>query len=113
MFFGLHTIGGYGILVLVIKMKKKTTHKEQLVSLRRIEGQVRGVQKMIEEERYCIDILTQLHSIVGAILRVEDDVLEKHLQGCVTTGLKEGSAFEQKEKVGEILSLIKRFRKCA
>ena len=58
-------------------MKQLTSHHKQLVSLKRIEGQVRGVQKMIEEERYCIDILTQLHSVVGAILRVEDNIFKK------------------------------------
>jgi DNA-binding FrmR family transcriptional regulator len=92
-------------------MNKKTTHKEQQVALKRIEGQIRGIQKMIEDERYCVDILTQLHSVVGAILRVEDNILSKHLQMCVSESLKAGSALDKKEKIEEITRLLKRFRK--
>lgn len=92
-------------------MAKPTVHAEQLVFLRKIEGQIRGIHKMIEEKRYCVDILTQLHSVVGAILRIQDKILAKHLQGCVTKGLKTGSSLEQKEKIDEMINLIKRFRK--
>ncbi len=92
-------------------MAKVTTHKEQLVYLRKIEGQVRGVQKMIEEKRYCVDILTQLHSVVGAILRVEDKVLEKHLHGCVSSALRGKSFLEKQKKIDEIINLINRFRR--
>lgn len=94
-------------------MKQLTTHGEQLISLKRIEGQVRGIQKMVEEERYCVDILTQLHSIVGAILRVEDNILRKHFEGCVAYALKGKSEIEKQKKIAEILSLLKRFRKGA
>ncbi|HHF42112.1 MAG TPA: metal-sensitive transcriptional regulator, partial [Candidatus Aminicenantes bacterium] len=62
-----------------------TTHKKELTRLKRIEGQIRGVQKMIEEERYCIDILIQLSSIMGAIKAVEENLLERHLRTCVQT----------------------------
>ena len=92
-------------------MTRKTAHKEQLVFLRKIEGQIRGVQKMIEEKRYCVDIMTQLHSIVGAILRVEDNVLQKHLHGCVAQALKGKSVLEKERKVDEIINLISRFRR--
>lgn len=90
---------------------QKTTHEQQLVSLKRIEGQVRGIQKMIGEKRYCVDILTQLHSIVGAILRVEDNIFRGHLEGCVTRVLKGKSGIEKEEKIDEILDLIHRFRR--
>ncbi len=92
-------------------MAKKTTHAEQIVFLRKIEGQIRGIQKMIEDRRYCIDILTQLHSVVGAILRVEDKVLKKHLEGCVVQSLKGGSSSARQEKIDEVISLLGRFRK--
>ena len=92
-------------------MAKKTIHTEQLISLRRIEGQIRGVQKMIEEGRYCVDILTQLHSVVGAILRVEDKVLKKHLEGCVAGALKGGSSSARREKLDEVINLLGRFRR--
>ena len=92
-------------------MKQKTTHDEQLVFLKRIEGQIRGIQRMIGEKRYCIDILTQLHSIVGAILRVEDKILQKHLNGCVAQALSGKSGLEKQHKIGEIINLISKFRR--
>ncbi len=92
-------------------MKHTATHQEQLVFLKRIEGQVRGVQKMIVQKRYCVDILTQLHSIVGAILRVEDKIFKKHLEGCVTQTLKGKSGIGKKEKIDEVMGLLKRFRR--
>ena len=66
---------------------------------------------MIEDERYCVDILTQLHSIVGAIFSVEDKVLAKHLRGCVAEGMKKSSTIEQQKKIDEVIGLVKRFRK--
>lgn len=92
-------------------MKQKTTHKEQVTYLKKIEGQIRGVQGMIEDERYCVDILTQLHSVVGAILRVEDKILRKHLNGCIVDALRKGSELDKQEKLDEIMKLINRFRR--
>lgn len=86
-------------------------HNEQLAYLKKIEGQARGVQGMIEEGRYCIDILTQLHSIVGAILRVEENILRKHLEGCVVSALKGKSGAEKEKKIAEIIDIIQRFRR--
>ena len=90
-----------------------TAHNEQLVPLKRIEGQIRGIQKMIETERYCVDILTQLHSIVGAILSIENKVLRKHLEGCVANALKGKSEIEKHKKLDEVISLVDRFRRGA
>ncbi len=95
------------------KMKQLITHEEQLVFLKRIEGQIRGVQRMIQEKRYCVDILTQLHSVVGAVLRVEGKILRKHLEGCVTHAMKGKSEVEKQKKIEEIMDLIARFRKTA
>lgn len=92
-------------------MKQLTIHQDQIVFLKRIEGQIRGVQKMIEEERYCIDILTQLHSVVGAILSVEDKILKKHIQGCVAHALKSKSTSAGEKKIDEIMNLLRKFRK--
>ncbi len=92
-------------------MKQQTTHEEQLVFLKKIEGQIRGVQKMIEEKRYCVDIITQIHSIVGALYRVEDEVFKKHIDGCVVNALKGKSESEKQRKIDEIVELIARFRK--
>lgn len=92
-------------------MKNATTHEEQLAFLNKIEGQVRGIQKMINEKRYCVDILTQLHSIIGALYRVESEVFKKHIDGCVVKALKGKSESEKQKKVDEIIELLSRFRK--
>lgn len=92
-------------------MKQITTHEEQLVFLKRIEGQIRGVQKMIEEKRYCVDIITQIHSVIGALYRVENEIFKKHTQGCVVTAFKGKSEVEKQKKIDEIVELISRFRK--
>lgn len=90
---------------------KNPSHEEQIVALRRIEGQLQGVQKMIKERRYCMDILTQLHAIVGAILRVENKILRRHLEGCVTHALKGKSEAEKQKKIDEVIDLVMKFRK--
>ncbi|MBF0123434.1 MAG: metal-sensitive transcriptional regulator [Candidatus Omnitrophica bacterium] len=93
-------------------MKKvKTTHGEQVVNLKRIEGQVRGIQRMIEQGDYCVDILTQLHAVVGAMKRVETEVFKKHLEGCVAGALEGASSKERQKKVDEVIDLLVRFKK--
>lgn len=94
-------------------MKQPTTHEEQLEFLKKIEGQVRGIQRMIEERRYCVDIITQIHSIVGALYRIEDEIFKKHIDGCVVHALKGKSEIEKQKKINEIVALISRFRKTA
>ncbi len=86
----------------------KTTHKEQIISLKRIEGQVRGLQKMIEEGRYCVDILIQIHSTIGALSRVRDKVFGRHLEGCVTHAFMGKSGIEKQKKIDEIINLLKK-----
>jgi len=92
-------------------MKHPTTHEEQLEFLRKIEGQVRGIQRMIGEGRYCVDILHQIHSIIAALARVEEKILEKHFGHCVTDAMQGTSVAEKKQKLAEILELFSRFRK--
>ncbi|MDD5134801.1 MAG: metal-sensitive transcriptional regulator [Phycisphaerae bacterium] len=92
-------------------MKKNPDHADNLVALRRIEGQVRGIQRMIEDRKYCIDILTQTHAIKGALSRIEEKILEKHFQHCVTDAVKGASEKEKQQKLDEILKLIHRTRK--
>jgi DNA-binding FrmR family transcriptional regulator len=89
--------------------EQTTTHLEELVSLRRIEGQIKGVQKMIEEKRYCIDILTQLSSVVGAIRRVEENILNRHLRGCVFESFSTGSKEDRDKKINEVVETLKKF----
>ncbi len=91
--------------------EQPTTHFEEIVSLKRIEGQIRGIQKMIEEKRYCIDILTQLSSITGAIRRVEENILNRHLRGCVRESFNEGSKEDREKKIDEVIEVLQKFRK--
>ena len=88
-----------------------TFHREEIPRLKRIEGQIRGIQKMIEDERYCIDILTQLSSVQGAIKSVEENILERHLKGCVQHSFTKGNKEDKIEKISEIIGVLKRFRK--
>jgi DNA-binding FrmR family transcriptional regulator len=94
-------------------MKNIPRHNEQLAFLKKIEGQIRGVQKMIEDNRYCVDIITQMHSIIGALYRVENNIFKKHLDGCVVGALKGKSEKEKQAKINEVMELIVRFRKVA
>jgi DNA-binding FrmR family transcriptional regulator len=87
------------------------THKNPkiLARLSRIEGQVRGVARMIEEERYCIDVLTQLQAIKAALKKVEEDVLKDHAAHCVAHAIKSGDVNDQKQKFDELVELFSRY----
>ncbi len=89
-------------------MKKGTDHKAQLARLRRVEGQVRGVAAMIEQERYCIDILTQLQAARAALARIERDVLEAHVGACIAHAVASGDTAGQAAKLDELTALLKR-----
>ncbi len=92
-------------------MKKNPDHEVNLVALRRIEGQVRGVQKMVEDRKYCIDILNQIYAVKGALARVEERILKKHFQHCVTAAVQGTSEKEKQKKLDEILKLIQQTRR--
>jgi len=91
--------------------KQTTTHLEEIVRLKKIEGQIRGIQKMIEEKRYCIDILTQISSVVGAIMRVEENILQRHLRGCVRWSFAKGNKEDKEGKIEEVIQVLQKFRK--
>lgn len=91
--------------------KQITFHNEEIPRLKRIEGQIRGIQKMIEDERYCIDILTQLSSVQGAIKSVEENILDRHLKGCVQHSFSKGNKADKAEKIAEVIDVLKKFRK--
>ena len=74
--------------------------------LKRIEGQVRGIARMIEEDRYCIDILTQIRAIHAALRRVEDAVLKDHVEHCVEDAIASGDNADQRRKVQELVSVL-------
>ena len=87
------------------------SHQDEIVRLRRIEGQVRGVQKMIEDRRYCIDILTQIGSIAGALRKVEENILSRHLRSCVRESLGGTDRADQSRKIDEIVTVLAKFRR--
>lgn len=76
--------------------------------LRRVEGQVRGVSRMIEDDRYCIDILTQLQAVRAALSRVESELLKGHLGHCIESAIVSGDEAEQRRKAGELIALLER-----
>ncbi|UCE48269.1 MAG: metal-sensitive transcriptional regulator [Phycisphaerales bacterium] len=91
-------------------IRKNPSHDSDLVALRRIEGQVRGVQRMIEDRKYCIDILNQIYAVKGALAKVEERILKRHFESCVTEAVQGTSEEEKQNKLDEILKLINQTR---
>lgn len=84
-------------------------HKPGLTSrLNRIEGQVRGVTKMVQEDRYCIDVLTQIQAVKAALSKVESEILKDHLHHCIEGAIVSGDANAQREKAAELVTLLAR-----
>ena len=84
--------------------------KSQLARLSRIEGQVRGVTRMVEEDRYCIDVLTQIRAVRAAIDKVEQEILHDHLQHCVAHAFHGGSARDRQVKIEELIEVLDKRR---
>lgn len=80
--------------------------KSQLARLSRIEGQVRGVARMIEEDRYCIDVITQVRAVRAALDKVEQETLSDHLRHCVAHAFHAGSTRERQTKIDELLEVL-------
>jgi DNA-binding FrmR family transcriptional regulator len=78
--------------------------------LRRIEGQVRGLQRMVDEDAYCIDILTQVAAVQTALEQVAVNVLDGHVRGCVADALTDGGE-QADEKLDELMASVRRFAK--
>ena len=76
--------------------------------LSRIEGQVRGVSRMIEEDRYCIDVLTQVQALRAALAKVETELLKDHLGHCIEGAIISGDKEEQRRKAAELIQLLER-----
>jgi len=79
--------------------------------LKKIEGQVRGIVKMIENRRYCIDVLSQTRAIVSGIRKVEDIIMYQHLQTCVVDSMKSENKEDKDQKIDEIMAVLSKFRK--
>jgi DNA-binding FrmR family transcriptional regulator len=76
--------------------------------LSRIEGQVRGVTRMVEDGRYCIDVLTQIRAVRAALVRVESELLKGHLNHCIEDAIVSGDEAEQRKKASELIELLER-----
>ena len=76
--------------------------------LRRIEGQVRGLTRMVEDGRYCIDVLTQIRAARAALVRVESELLKGHLAHCIEDAIVSGDEAEQRKKASELIELLER-----
>lgn len=82
-------------------------HSAQLLRLRRIKGQVEGLERMIADRRYCTDIVMQAKAAGSALKAFEVAILETHLRGCVTNVMKSKDPFESEKKIQEILDILK------
>ncbi|MGH6659766.1 MAG: metal-sensitive transcriptional regulator [Sphingomicrobium sp.] len=76
--------------------------------LNRVEGQVRGIGRMIDEDRYCIDVLTQVQAVRSALAGVETELIKDHLEQCVVGAMAGGDIDEQRAKAQELLKLLER-----
>ena len=88
---------------------KYPRHASCVKRLARIEGQVRGIVRMIENERYCIDVVTQLRAARGALRVVEQEVLADHVEHCVEDAIASGDADNQRRKVAELIDVLGKF----
>ena len=79
--------------------------------LKRIEGQVRGVAQMVEQDRYCIDILNQMQAVKAALSKAESEILKDHAACCVSEAIASGDAAEQRIKFNELIELFEKVKK--
>lgn len=87
-------------------MAEKSARARIVDRLRRVEGQVRGITQMVENDRYCIDILHQVQAVKSALARAEDEILKNHAAHCVAQAIASGDAEEQHAKVAELVELF-------
>jgi len=98
----MHLIPRWGI----VNPMTPETRKNARARLARIEGQVRGLVKMIDDDRYCIDVITQVQAARAALSRVERLVLQDHVSHCVTDAVASGNQKERERKIDELISVI-------
>ena len=88
---------------------KHANHNDQLTRLKRAEGQVKAIIRMVETDRYCVDILTQLRAARSALRKVEENILREHVEHCVVHAIKSGKRSEQDSKIDELLDVFSRY----
>jgi len=89
-------------------MDPETKHRA-LGRLRRIEGQVQGVQRMVEEDKYCVDIMLQISAIQGALEQVSKMLMHRHIESCMMDSMKAGSDRERAKKIEELIEVFSRY----
>src|SRR5262249_22066644 len=105
---GRYTLYGYHVNYPEGVSVKEPAPEKFLAALRRIEGQVRGIGKMIEGDRYCVDIVTQIEAARAALARVEADLLRRHLQHCVHAAMTSDDEGERERVIEELVGLFRR-----
>jgi DNA-binding FrmR family transcriptional regulator len=90
-------------------MSKEPAHHHEIKKLNRVAGQIEGIRKMIDEGRYCPDIITQLRAARAAIRNLEASILETHLHHCVSDAMLSGNRKKAAEKIEELKDMFKRF----
>jgi len=89
-------------------MMDAETKQQEFCRLRRIVGQIQGVQRMVEEEKYCVDILLQISAVQGALEQVSKILMTRHIQTCVQDSLRAGSERERSKKIDELVRVFTR-----
>ena len=87
---------------------QRETKTPVLTRLNRIEGQVRGIVRMVEEDRYCIDVVTQISAVRAALRRAEEEIMRDHVGHCVEHAIASGNKHEQRKKIAEIMDALGR-----
>jgi CsoR family transcriptional regulator, copper-sensing transcriptional repressor len=88
---------------------KPADHAPHLRRLKRIEGQVRGVARMVEDRRYCVDILAQMRAVRAALKRTEERILREHVDHCVVQAVRAGRPEDRRQKLEELFDVVERF----
>lgn len=91
--------------------KEHPCHKAEIKKLNRVSGQVEGIKKMIDDGRYCPEIITQLRAARSALKSIEANILEEHLQSCVSDAMVSGDKKQTAKKIEELITLFKRYDK--
>lgn len=87
---------------------QKHAKASSLKRLGRIEGQVRGIARMVENDRYCIDVITQISAVRAALRRVEEEILRDHVGHCVEHAISDGNKADQRRKIAELMDVLSR-----
>lgn len=90
------------------KCHKHPDHSEELKRLNRLSGQIEGIKKMIEQGRYCVDIMTQLKAVQSASKAIEINILKRHFEACVTEALSQKSKAKRDAKIDELMKLFRK-----